>query len=47
MSKKITRLSWLRGSLLVMALAVAVIANAAKLTDVIGYNWTTSGTNAT
>ena len=47
MSKKITRLSWLRGSLLTMALAVAVIANAATLTDVIGYNWTTTGTNAT
>ena len=47
MSKKITRLSWLRGSLLVMALTAAVIGNAATLTDVIGYNWTTSGTNAT
>lgn len=47
MSKKITRLSWLRGSLLVMALSAAVIGNAATLTDVIGYNWTTSGTNAT
>ena len=47
MSKKITRLSWLRGSLMVMALTAAVIGNAATLTDVIGYNWTTSGTNAT
>lgn len=47
MSKKITRLSWLRGSLLVMALTAAVIGNAATLTDVIGYNWSTSGTNAT
>lgn len=47
MSKKITRLSWLRGSLLVMALTAAVIGNAATLTDVIGYNWTTNGTNAT
>jgi len=32
---------------LVMALTAAVIGNAATLTDVIGYNWTTSGTNAT
>ena len=47
MSMKITRLSWLRGSLLMMALAIAMLSNAAKLTDVIGYNWTTSGTNAT
>ena len=47
MSMKITRLSWLRGSLLMMALAIAMLSNAAKLTDVIGYNWSTSGTNAT
>ncbi|MBQ9585129.1 MAG: leucine-rich repeat protein [Muribaculaceae bacterium] len=46
MSKNITRLSWRRGSLLVMALAVTVIANAAKITA-IGYNWNTTGTNAT
>jgi len=32
---------------LVMALTAAVIGNAATLTDVIGYNWTTNGTNAT
>jgi hypothetical protein len=46
MSKKITRLTCLRCSLLVTAFTVAVIANAAKITA-IGYNWTTSGTNAT
>ena len=47
MNKKTTRLSLLRGILVVMALIVAMTSNAAKLTDVIGYNWTTSGTNAT
>ena len=47
MSKNITRSFWLRGSLLILSLAVVIMANAATLTDVIGYNWTTSGTNAT
>ena len=47
MSKNITRSFWLRGSLLILSLAVVIMANAATLTDVIGYNWTTNGTNAT
>ena len=47
MSKNITRLSWMRVSLLILSLAVVMMANAATLTDVIGYNWTTNGTNAT
>ena len=43
----ITRLSWLRGMLGAMALLLAFgSVNAAKITA-IGYNWTTSGTNAT
>lgn len=47
MSKKITRLSWpMRASLLILSLAVVMMANAAKFTE-LGYNWSTTGTNAT
>jgi len=47
MSMKITRSSWLRGLLSVLTLfAVMSTANAASITA-LGYNWTTTGTNAT
>ena len=47
MNKKITRLSWLRGLMAAIAFFIALgYAHAAKF-EALGYNWSTSGTNAT
>ena len=47
MSKKITRLSWLRGLMAALVLVMTCgTAQAAKFTE-LGYNWNTTGTNAT
>lgn len=47
MSMNITRLSWLRGLMAALAIFIACgVSQAAKFEE-LGYNWSTSGTNAT